>query len=405
MTSPPRSLIMPSGCAPAPTRVLYVTPWGKRIFGGERWIVNLCHYIDKSRFQPIAVLPTTGQLSEALKALKTPVFLQNMNWLRAEPRRALFPSTLEVIHSARQLSRLIRETDAHLLHVFAGEALEAVYLASLMCNVPVVSTIQLSIQFPRLHNIILARIGRVVAVSQMCRQQLLADGIPEHKIAHILTGIDPEPFLEASGGDAVRQEFNIPPDAPLIGIIASLEPNKAQDILLQAATHLRAEFPNARYLLVGTDKTASEGQKGYFHQKLERQVEELGLSKQVIFTGFRRDIPNILAALDILVLISNMEALPVTIMEAMTAAKPVVATAVGGILDLVEDGRSGILVPPRDPIAVASALERLLINPSLAQQMGKEGRKLALRRMTVQGAVRQNEVMYEEVLAEWQGRR
>jgi glycosyltransferase involved in cell wall biosynthesis len=96
-----------------------------------------------------------------------------------------------------------------------------------------------------------------------------------------------------------------------------------------------------------------------------------------------------------------MEALPVTIMEAMTAAKPVVATAVGGILDLVEDGQSGILVPPRNPTAVASALQRLLTNPTLAQQMGQEGRKIALRRMTVQGAVRQNEAMYEEVLAEW----
>jgi glycosyltransferase involved in cell wall biosynthesis len=238
----------------------------------------------------------------------------------------------------------------------------------------------------------------------MCRQQLLADGIPPHKIAHILTGIDPDPFLQTDGGSAVRHEFNIPSDAPLVGIIASLEPNKAQDIFLQAAAQLRPHFPNARFLLVGTDKSAQGGEggaKGYFHQKLERQVEDLGLSNQVIFTGFRRDIPNILAALDILVLVSNMEALPVTIMEAMTAAKPVVATAVGGILDLVEDGQSGILVPPRNPTAVASALQRLLTNPTLAQQMGQEGRKIALRRMTVQGAVRQNEAMYEEVLAEW----
>ena len=380
--------------------VLFATTHGARVYGGERWVVNLCRNLDQHRFQAVAALGSRGELWDALSDLRVPVHRQPLAWLQATPRWKLAPSAVQVAISALRLCRLIRHSRARLIHVFGGHALEAVYLASLLCRVPVVATIQLAIRFPPLHNRILARFSRVVAVSSACRQQLLAGGIPAERIVLLPTGIEVEPFLQGDPQSG-RAEFGIPPTAPLVGLVSSLEPNKRQDLFLEAAAHVRGCFPAAYFLLVGSDKSAAAGQQGSYSSFLQERVRQLGLGDRVIFAGFRHDMPDVLAALDLFVLCSDQEAFPVTIMEAMASARPVVATAVGGVLDLVQDGDTGLLVPPGDAAALAERMADLLSDPAPGRRLGERGREFALEHLSAQRAVWSNARMYEEVLAAW----
>jgi glycosyltransferase involved in cell wall biosynthesis len=180
----------------------------------------------------------------------------------------------------------------------------------------------------------------------------------------------------------------------VIGCVAHFADHKGHRYLIEAAARVAAAVPDVRFLLVGD---------GELRPQIERQIKELKIEKQVILTGFRNDIPRLLAAMDIVVLSSHLEGLGTSLLDAMAMARPVVATRVGGIPEMVEDGVTGRLVPPRDPAVLARALIELIRRPDEREKMGAAGRARMLEKFSAEAMVTATEALYLKILSEKQG--
>lgn len=209
------------------------------------------------------------------------------------------------------------------------------------------------------------------------------------KLKTIYYGIDSERFHpEYETGD-LRCELGLEKGCTVVGTVARHFPQKGLETLLEAAARVAEVHPHVRFLMVGD---------GPLTGTLKRMARELGLHGRVRFAGFREDIPEVLAAMDIFVLPSLWEGLPNSIIEAMLSEKPVIATSVCGIPEEVDDGVTGFLVPPQDPRRLAGALIRLLEKPGMREAMGKRGRKKALTLFSADAMVRNYDDFYTHLL-------
>ncbi len=209
---------------------------------------------------------------------------------------------------------------------------------------------------------------RLIAVSEAVCQDLLQLGIgtPESLVV-IPLGLNLDPFLRCEDlRGQLRAELGLQPDTPLVGIVARLVPIKAHEVFLKAAAKVCARFPQSRFLLVGDGERLAE---------LQLLVERLGLRDRVLFLGWRQDLDRVLADLDLVVLTSRNEGSPVCLIEAMAAARPVVATRVGGVADVVDDGITGCLVDADKPEDVANAIVELLGDENRRRAMGEAARQ------------------------------
>jgi len=216
---------------------------------------------------------------------------------------------------------------------------------------------------------------RVVANSNAAAEQLRKEGISTDRIHIIPNGID---ITNYEARRAVR---------PLTTIVtvANLRLEKAHEVLLHAAQHLARRHSGLRYLIVGD---------GPRRQELVALAESLDLAGQITFMGHREDVPALLAQADLFVLPSRSEAFPNAAMEAMAEALPVIGSRVGGFLDLIDDGRTGILVPPDNPAMLAAAIERLVLNPEQAYTLGRAARDQLARHYSFERMVAAFEDLY-----------
>jgi glycosyltransferase involved in cell wall biosynthesis len=235
---------------------------------------------------------------------------------------------------------------------------------------------------------------KIIAVSEAARKaEIESSNVPSDKVVTIYNGLDPSPFTLHSDetGQEFRKSFGIPDDALLLGAIGRLHPAKGFNDLITAMTLLKTETNSVRLLFVG---------EGELLNQLKLQVHNNNLSGTIKFTGLRNDIPEILSALDVLVSPSLWEGLPNVVLEAMASGKPVVATSVGGTPEAVVDGKTGLLVPPRNPEALATAILRLLGNSELRTRMGHAGRERVLNHFSIQRMVKRTEQLYQELMIE-----
>ena len=232
------------------------------------------------------------------------------------------------------------------------------------------------------------RADAVVAVSDAAARHLAGLArIPLEAVRVLPNGIDVAAF-DGAGPElraAARRALAVSPDDALVLVPAVLREGKGHDVLLEAVPALLARVPSARVMVAGG---------GERERELRDRARPLG--EAVRFLGPREDMRELLAACDVVALPSLAEALPTALMEAAAAGRPVVATRVGGVPEVVDDGRSGILVPPRDPDALAEALAALLADPARARACGDHGRRLARQRFGIERQV-------ERTLALWRG--
>lgn len=219
---------------------------------------------------------------------------------------------------------------------------------------------------------------RYVAVSGAVKQYGVDTGIMAAEKVDVIYNAAELRDPEEGARDRVRRELDLDPAGPVIGTLGRFEPQKGLEYFLRAATLVRAARPAAQFLIVGD---------GPLEQELRALVGELGLEDAVRFSGWRRDVPDVLAALDVFCLASLWETFGIVLAEAMLAELPVVATAVDGIPEVVADGHTGFLVPPRDAEALADKLLQLLDDPDQAQRMGRAGRKRSLEKFSVASMV------------------
>ena len=243
-----------------------------------------------------------------------------------------------------------------------------------------------------------SRMDHLIAVSRAIVRKLEDEGRVGAPISLVYNGVDLARYAEPLACCTLHGEFPIPVGAPIVGVVARLEPEKGHPTLLDAWPAVLAAVPNAHLLIVG---------EGSQRAQLEAQARELGLlggaafdRQSVTFTGRRDDVPAVTAALDVAVLPSYREAQGLSILEAMALSRPVVASAVGGIPEMIEHGRTGLLVPPRDPDALADSIIRLLTDHPYADTIGRAGRELVHDRFCLELMVRAVESIYDEAVAD-----
>ena len=199
-----------------------------------------------------------------------------------------------------------------------------------------------------------------ICASEAIRQMLVADGVPAARTVTVHEGIDLE-RVGAAPPVNLHEALLLPHQAPLVGNVAALVPHKGQRHLIEAAALVVRKVPDARFVIVG---------EGELRPALERQIKEHRLEKHVLLPGFRTDVLALHKAFDIFVMSSVTEGLGTSLLDAMAAGKPIVATTTGGIPEVVEDGVTGFLVPPRDDAAMAAAIVKLLKDPETAAAHG-----------------------------------
>jgi glycosyltransferase involved in cell wall biosynthesis len=232
-----------------------------------------------------------------------------------------------------------------------------------------------------------------VCASEAIRQLLIGDGVESARAVTVHEGIDLE-HVDAAPPVDVHTEFWLPHQAPIVGNVAALVPHKGQRDLVDAAAIVVREVPDARFLVLG---------QGELRETLERQIRHLNLERHVLLAGFRPDALSLLKGFDVFVMSSVQEGLGTSLLDAMACAKPVVATTVGGIPEVVADGETGLLVPPRQPPQMAAAIVRLLKSAAARRDMGAAGRARVQARFTVQRMVAETMAVYERVAGTGRG--
>lgn len=350
--------------------------------GAETLLANLVRRIDRSRFAPeIVCLKQRGPLGDEL-ASELPVHSE------------LLAHKLDVRVLLR-LCRLFRSrrTDA-VVTVGAGDKMFWGRLAAKLAGVPVVASALHSTGWPdsvgRLNRLLTPLTDAFIAVAQTHAEFLVQRlRFPHNKVVAIANGIDVERFAPRDARPT-RDALGIEHDAPVMGIVAALRPEKNHALFLTGARRILDQLPRARFLVVGDgDRRAA----------LEQLASQLRIAHATRFVGSRSDIPELLAAIDVLALTSHNEASPVSILEAMAAERPVVAANVGSVAELVVDGETGRLFPAGNVGALVEAAIPLLTDGPRRRRMGQAARRKVLRQGSLDSMVQGYQQLLERLYA------
>jgi glycosyltransferase involved in cell wall biosynthesis len=231
-------------------------------------------------------------------------------------------------------------------------------------------------------------VDAIIAISEGVKKVLLDSGVPFSLIHVIPSGIDFSPFEEPASRDFLRREFSFAADDYLVGMVAALEISKGHTDLIQASRILREQAPKIKVIVVG---------RGPLEIKLDKQARQMGVDDIVFFLGFRKDIPRILASLDLFVLSSRYEGLGTSLLDAMASRLPIVATRTGGIPDVVIHQETGLLVPPHNPEALAQSILMLYRDRNLAARLGQRGYEVVHQKFSAQAMAGKIIDLYERV--------
>ncbi len=354
-------------------------------FGGaERQILTLMEHLDCGRWN--SVLAHHG--SAGIEPLVAGARALGVTDVVVPP----LPDGVAGARGVPALARTLRALGADVLHAHLTWPLAAKWpmAAGVAGRIPaVVATVQLYLPFQATrstllqHRLLARGVGRYICVSRFVAEACMAHvGWPASRVSVVHNGIDPG-LWERGDADAGRAVLGA--GGPVALTLARLDPQKGLEVLVAAA----AQVPDVRFAIAG---------EGPERPALEREIARLGLGDRVVLLGRREDAPDLLAACDLFVLPSRFEGLPVSVVEAMAACRPVVATAIGGTDEAVADGETGLLVPAGDAAALAAAVARIAGDQGLAERMGAAGRARALESFTAEGMAAGVESVYETLL-------
>ena len=365
--------------------------------GTENQFMTLGRSLDPDRFElEFACLRRWGGFVDELAERRIPLFQYDV---------ATFRSPKALLHQAR-LARHIAERRIDIVHsysfygnVFAVPAARAagapVVIASIRDRGPYLTPMQ-----KRLQRLVCRLADRILVNADAVKDWLISEKYDAAKIVVIRNGVDVIQLDRPAVSARILNELALTPGAPVVAVVSRLNRLKGLEPFLEAAVIVARRFEAVRFLIVGDTNPDDRG----YRVELVRLAARLGLGDRVVFTGLRTDVPQLLASVTVSVMPSLDEALSNVLLESMAAGVPVVATDVGGTPEAIEDGVTGVLVPPADPNALADAICRVLTDPSLAAQLGHAARESAATRFSIRRMVRATEQLYESLL-EVRGRR
>ncbi|MGQ9603057.1 MAG: glycosyltransferase [bacterium] len=353
--------------------------------GAERNLYYLAPHLAKSKFRyAIVCLFTKGEFAPIVESTGVPVFE-----LRYRQRFT--------IQTIIRLTRFLRRNKVKILHAHLFHAAFIGRIAAWLAGTPIIIDHSRGLYPPKrwYHRfferlaIIIRTDLRLSVSNEIANDMVENEWTPRSKIRIVTSGVDPDHFqvpedIRCSTRKALGLEGCI-----VIGTIGRLIEAKGFDLLIEVASLLREQDNRIKFLLIGY---------GPLEDSLRSEILRRNLSDCIYMLGKRTDIPALLSAMDIYLTTSRSEGVPVTLFEAMAAGKPIVATSVGGIPDVIEDGKDGILVPSRDPEAIARAIMRLLNDKALAESLVANARKKFLENYSTQAVLSKMENIYAELI-------
>ncbi len=361
--------------------------------GAQKQLLSLINHLGQDKFRPFLFTAKDGLLIPEASAING-LTLKKSRWLE----RAINP--FKDLLALIEIYRFIKKNNIDIVHTHSSKAGILGRFAARLAKVKVVIHTVHGWSFNdcqpiagRLFFILLERWSarfsdKLVVVSYCDRKKGLDNHIgKEDKYSLIRYGVD---YAEFNIKDHnIREELGIKPNDLVIGMIACFKPQKSPQDFIKLAFLTQRALPDARFLLVGD---------GALRKSTEKLIHKFNLDKQIILTGWRRDIPRILSAIDVFVLTSLWEGLPISALEAMASAKPVVATHTGGVAEIITEGKTGFLTSSRDMNKMSEKLVVLLKDKNLRLQMGQNARSSLDLNFTLTNMIKENENLYEDLI-------
>jgi glycosyltransferase involved in cell wall biosynthesis len=297
-----------------------------------------------------------------------------------------------------RLAIAMRRNHCVLAHFHDAHSVAVGSAAASLAKVPI-RIISRRVDFPLRQNYFSKKkygknVDAIIAISEGVKEVLMKGGIPESLIEVIPSGIDFSPFDEVTSSDYLHREFSFAPDDYLVGIVAHLADHKGHKYLIQAMKilkeYLKENKDNIKAIIVG-------GGPLKLRKELDKQAKNLQVKDIVYFLGFREDIPQILSSLDLFVLTSYLEGMGTSLLDAMAARLPVVATKTGGIPEVVTHRKTGLLVPPRNPSSLAKAILKLYKDRDLASRLGQKGYEVVHKKFSAEAMAKKIIDLYERI--------
>lgn len=353
--------------------------------GAENIAVNITIKLAESgEYNPVVCATRRGGVLEnTLKASNIKYYILNRN-------------NFYDIHKFLPLRNIIRENNISIIHAHKiGSNLWGSIFGNLF-GIPVISHFHAhhksleDLAFLAAARIIGSLSRNIISISEFERQRLIVEeGIPSSKIVTIYNGIDYEKY-QRKANDELRKQLGIEPGSSVVGIVAAFREQKNHELFILAANEIFKKNQKVMFVLIGD---------GVTREKIEKMVSDLGITNNVIFTGARRDVPDILSIIDVGVLSSHWEGLPLAVLEYMAASKPVVSTDVSGLSEVIENGVNGFLVPAGNFQALAEKINLILENKALASEMGKNGFSTVKYKFSEEVMMSRVKSLYNETLA------
>ena len=341
------------------------------IGGAERELLVMLDRLPQYGYRPVVACPSGGPLMAELTRRGIETHVAPM-----PPWRKLFayPGRAAAIRALRDVIVSVRPVLVHVNDIWwVPQTLRAV---AGLPGVPIVAHVRQEIEPPKAGRYELDQAHLVLPVSRQIQRSLEAGGVRPDRLRTLYSGLDLARVKDGDGRDA-RRRFGIPVESFVLGTVANLFARKGYEVMLRALPRIAQVCPEAQYLIVGTGDADYE-------TRLRAMVKDAGLESRVYFAGFQESVCPCLAAMDLYVHPALMEGFGIAVLEAMAMRKPVVATTTGGLPEIVQEGATGLLVPPGDADALAQAVIALAQDSARCRQLGEAGRSRVAMHFTVE---------------------
>ena len=374
--------------------VLYVSHVAQ-VGGAEESLLALLSRLDRARFRPALACPP-GELAERAARLDVATHpLPAVRFKRTRNPVQVSRYAMAWVIGMNHLRRIVGEVGPQLIHsnspsahLYAGSVAEKAKIPCVWHSRDLRRLPMTALSFCR-------GASRIIAVSEAVADFLAGSGLTRPKVTRIYNGISPEDWQARVSGKDVRAELGLQPGDRILLMAAPFSPWKRHaDAIRMMPLILKKEF-SARLVLAGSD---TFGENPTLEPALKALAAEVGVQDKVIFTGRRGDVPDLMAAAEMMLVPSEAEPFGRTAIEAMALGKPVVGTRAGGLPEVVRDGETGLLVAPRTPESLGDACLRLLENPALAQTLGEAGRRRVAAHFHIDRCARETQAVYEAVM-------
>ncbi len=375
----------------AKAKVLYLMSGDPHIFGGgKRGFLQLMSYLDKNLFQVYSCCALNEDQEKALKS-------SDVNIVKIDIQHGM------ILPAVRKLLRFLRSEKIDIIHSQGARADVYCRIVSRLAglNIKTVNTIQMLVEGYDVHIIkkkvycYLDRltercVDKFIVVSDMLKNRLIhTHRIAEKNVEKIYNGIELNQYRRDAEDDLsnkLKCEFGLKSTDYLVGAIGRMVWQKGFKYLVHSIPKTALSIPQVKIIFIG---------EGPLTKPLEDLCKELGVRDKVIFTGFRKDIKDLLSIVDLLAIPSLLEGFPMITLEAMAMAKPIIATRIDGITEQIRNGENGLLVPIKDSEALSEAIIRIYNNREMAEKMGKSGRKQVEKTYSIENTVRQTQEVYD----------